>query len=288
MSGNSFAQELNFKVAINTPQLQIVDPTVFDDLRTNMENFLNNQKWTEDVFELEERIKGNIQLTIKEEISATSFRAEMQIQALRPIFGSAEETILLSHNDKDITFEYEQFQPLVYTENSYNNNLASILSFYAFYIIGLDYDSFSPFGGEIYFQTAVDIVSTIPPNVAAKNPGWRSLDSNRNRYWMTENMLNPRVRPMRRALYDYHRQSLDIMATDAASGRAIMVQALEEIDKVNKAYPSSMVIQMFSIAKGNEIVEIFKNGESPQKSKIKRIMNKIDAANASNYRKIGS
>ncbi len=282
------AQELNFKVSVNSLKAQLVDPTVFEDLKQNMENFLNNQKWTDDVFEIEERIKCNIQLTIKEETSATSFKADMQIQAVRPIFGSSEETLLLSHNDKDVSFSYEQYQPLEFSKNAYNDNLTSILSFYVYYILGLDYDSFSPYGGEVFFQLAQDIVNTIPPNAAAANPGWRSLDSNRNRYWMIENILSPRVRPYRKAMYDYHRQSLDLMHQDADAGRLIMMGALREVEKVNKAYPSSMIIKMFANAKANEVVEIFKKGTSVEKSTVRGIMTKIDAANASNYRKIGS
>ena len=289
MTGSElFAQELNCNVSVNSLKAQLVDPAVFEDLEKNIENFLNNQKWTNDVFEVEERIKCNVQITIEEETSATSFKANMQIQAVRPIYGSGEETILLSHNDKQVTFTYEQFQPLEFSQNAYNDNLTSILSFYVYYIIGLDYDSFSPFGGEPYFQKAQDILNTVPPNVAAANKGWRSLDGNRNRFWMIENIQSPRVRPYRKAMYDYHRQSLDIMHQDPTAARVIMAQALEDVQAVNKAYPSSMIIQMFSNAKSKEVIEIFKKGTSVEKSSVRRIMTKIDASNASNYRKIGS
>lgn len=284
----SVAQEMDFSVTINTPQLRLADPAVFEDLKQNLENYINNTKWTKDVFDNGERISGNIQMNITEETSPTSFKANMQIQVTRPIYGSNSQTVILSHNDKDISFDYEPFQPLQYTTNIFTDNLSSFISFYVYFALGLDYDSFSPFGGEPYFQEAQVILNTVPPNVAAASGGWRSTESQRNRYWMIESMLSPRMRPFRRAMYDYHRQSIDIMATDAETGRAIMIKAIEECGKVNRSYPSSMTMQMFVNAKGGEIIEIFKKGNRAQKATVKRIMGKLDAANASEYRRVGS
>ncbi|MEM9917036.1 MAG: DUF4835 family protein [Bacteroidota bacterium] len=282
------AQEINASVTINTPQLRLVDPAIFQDMRNAMENFINNQKWTGDAFEVEERINVNIQITITEEVSEVSFKANMQIQATRPVFNSKYETVILSHNDKDIGFEYQPTQPIEFIPNGFSSNLSSILGFYIYYILGLDYDSFAPFGGEQHLQTAQDIVNTIPQSVASKFKGWRSLDANRNRFWMIENILNPRVRPLRRALYDYHRQGLDIMHKDVVAGRAVIEQALTEIEKVNKAYPNSMIIQTFINAKSSEVIEIYKQGDRTQKSQVRRIMSRMDAANASRYRQIGT
>ncbi len=278
------AQELEFEVTINTPKLQTTDPKVFESLRESMLNFLNNQKWTKDVFDPKERIKCNIQMTIKEELSQNTFSADFAIQSVRPVYGSTYETPLLSHVDKDFTFQYEQFQPLEFTKNAYSDNLTAFLSFYIYIILGLDYDSFSLYGGETYFQTANDILTTIPPSAASAFPGWRSLDGNRNRYWIIENMLSPKFRNYRQAMYDYHRQSLDIMNTDTNTGRAIMLQALESVQQVNRSYPNSMVIQMFANAKSQEVIEIFKKGTSQEKSKVKSIMARLDASNASKYR----
>lgn len=278
------AQELDFTININTPKLQTTDPKVFESLKESMINFLNNQKWTGDVFDPKERIKCNIQLTIKEELGGNSFSADFAIQAVRPVFGSSYETPLLSHVDKEFSFIYEQFQPLDFTKNSFSSNLTSFLSFYVYIILGMDYDSYSLYGGEPYFQIANDILTTIPPSAAQAFPGWRSLDGNRNRYWIIENLLSPRARDYRQAMYDYHRQSLDIMHDNVVAGRAIMLTALETISKVNRAYPNSMILQMFTNAKSNEIIEIFKNGTREQKSKVRSIMAKVDAANASKYR----
>lgn len=282
------AQELTFSVKINTLKLQTVDPKVFATLEQAVAEFLNNQKWTEDVFETKERINCNLVLTIQEELSPTSFKADLAIQASRPVYGSTYETRMLNHLDKEVTFSYEQFQPLIYSKNVFNDNLSSILAFYVYIILGMDYDSFSLFGGDEHYQTAQEILNTVPQNVASSAAGWRSVEGNRNRYWIMENILSPRVRPLRQGLYEYHRQGLDMMANDVNTGRAILLQALEEVDKVNQSYPNAMIVQMFSNAKSDEIVEIFKRGTRQEQDRVVQIMTKVDATNASKYRNIRS
>ncbi len=284
MTGSTFSQDIEFQININTPKLQTTDPRVFESLANTIRDFVDNVNWSDDVFETEERIKCNIQLTIKEELSASTFSADMAIQAVRPVYGSSYETILLSHVDKDVTFQYEEFQPLIYSRNSYKDNLSSILAFYVNIILGMDYDTFSPFGGESFFQTANDILNIVPPAATQAYPGWRSLDGRRNRYWIIENILSPKFRSYRSAMYDYHRQGLDIMHEDVNTGRAVLVQSLEIISNANRTYPNSMLIQMFANAKSSEVIEIFKKGTRDEKTKVRSIMSKIDAPNASKYR----
>ena len=258
------AQELNFQVSVNTPQLATTDPKVFESLEGALNDFLNNQKWTNDVFEPEERINCNIQITIKEEVSTNSFKADMAIQAVRPVYGSNYETPVVTHIDKDVSFEYEPFQPIVYSRNVFNDNLSSIISFYIYVVLGMDYDTFGLFGGDEYFQIAQDILNAVPPATAARFPGWRALDGRRNRYWIVENMTAPGLRGVRRALYSYHRQGLDIMANDVATGRVILTQALEDIQQANRNYPNSMAVRLFMASKTNELLEIFKESPSDQ------------------------
>ena len=281
-----WAQELNASVRINIQKLQTVDPRVFETLEQSINEFLNNQKWTNDYFDLEERINCNFLLTIQEERSPTSFSAELSIQASRPIYNSSEETVLFNHIDRDVSFTYEQFQPIIFSRNSYNDNLSHVLSFYAYIILGMDYDSFALYGGTEHFQTAQDILNNVPSSAAAANPGWRSLDGNRNRFWIIENLLSPRVRPFRQAMYDYHRQALDVMADDQATGRQMIVEALEKIADVNQAYPNSMIIQMFNNTKSSEVIEIFKGGTLAEQDKVIQLMSRIDPANSANYRAI--
>lgn len=283
------AQELDFQVTINTPKLQTADPKVFETLETAIQEFMNNTKWTNDVFEQEERIKGSIVLNINDEQSATRFTAELAIQAVRPVFNSSEETVMFRYQDKDIWFDYEQYQPLIYSQNTYNDHLTSILAYYAYVVIGLDYDSFSPIGGQAYFERALEIVNNIPTGVAGTQPaGWRAQDSGKriNRYWLTENLLSPRVRPYRQAMYDYHRQGLDLMSKDAVAGRAIIAQAIDGINGVQRAYPNSMILQLFSDAKSDEITEIFAAASMAEKNKVIQVMTRVDGGRSAKYRSI--
>ncbi len=280
------AQEVNFTVRVNVQKLQTVDPKVFVTLEQTLNEFLNNTKWTNEVFENRERINCNLLLTIQEERSPTTFRADLAIQATRPVFNSDYETTLLNHIDRDVTFFYEQFQPLQFSRNVYNDNLSAVLSFYVYVILGLDFDSFALYGGEPYFRIAQEIVNNVPQGAAAANPGWRSIDGNRNRFWIVENLLSPRVRPFREAMYNYHRYALDIMADDVTAGRAVMVKAMEDIQDVFQAYPNAMILQMFVNAKAGEVIEIFKRGTNDEKEMVIRVMSRIDATNASTYRQI--
>jgi len=283
---NMQAQELNVSVTVATPKLQTADQRVFEQLETALQEFMNNQKWTDDTFEEEERIEVEMRINVTEERSATQFKADLQILSSRPIFGTTDNTPVLNHQDKDFLFEYEQFQPLEFSRNQYQNNLMAVISFYAYIIIGMDYDSFSPLGGEQYFQTAQEIMNTIPPNVASVYKGWRSVDSNRNRYWIIENIMSPRMRDYRQAMYDYHRQGLDMAHKDLSTGRAVMNTALQSVNAALKSYPRAMIIQMFANAKSEEIIDIFKGGTPNEKNDVIAVMQKVDASKASKYRTI--
>ena len=283
---NIQAQELNFNVRIVTQKLQTVDPKVFATLEQSIQDFMNNTQWTNEDFATEERIDCNLILTIQEEVSPISFKADLAIQSSRPIYSSEEQTAMLNHIDSDVEFVYEQFQPLQFSVNSFIDNLSSVLSFYAYIIIGMDFDSFSLYGGEPYFQIAQDILNATPQNGQFR--GWRSMDANQNRFWMIENILSPRVRPYREAMYNYHRHGLDVMANNPDQGRAIINQYLNNMQDVYQNYPNSMILQMFLNSKRNEVIEIFKRGNSKEKENAIKIMSRIDATNSSEYRKIRS
>jgi Domain of unknown function (DUF4835) len=276
------AQELIATVKVNVPKIQNVDAKVFRTLESQLNEFLNNTKWTDDVVEQEERIKINITLNISKELSATSFEAAMNIQASRPVYGTDYETPILNHADDRIEFTYEQFQPIQYTKNAPLDNLTAIFSYYANYILGLDYDTFSSLGGETYFQTAQDII-----RIAPQIDGWKPGTSNRNRYWMMENMLSPRMRGFREAQYLYHRMGLDVFSKNREDAQNRIIQALDEVNKASIGYPNAMITQMFVVAKSNEIIEMAKGFNKPLKIKTYDVMSKIDPANSSKYQQIG-
>ncbi len=283
---STFAQELNVTVRVNAQKAQS-DPQVFKSLENSIQEFMNSQKWTEDEFEQSERIEVNMQITINQELSSTSFDAELQIQAIRPVFNSDYQTPLITHLDKGVRFNFEAFQPIDFQENSYTDNLSHILGFYAYTILGLDYDSFSPFGGEKYLQKAQNLINTFPANQSAAFPGWTAQGARQSRYWLMESLLNPSVRPFREAMYTYHRQALDLMYDDVETGKAVMMQVIETVGQVNNKYLNAMIMKVFANTKGSEIIDIFKVAPRQQKTRIYAIMSKVDPANSSKYREIG-
>ncbi|MBL7828957.1 MAG: DUF4835 family protein [Saprospiraceae bacterium] len=283
--------ELNATVRVSTPQLQRNDRRVFDQMESSLREFLNNTKWSNDVFEQGERIKCNFILTISKELDNNVFEGELAVQSTRPVYGSGYETPMISYLDKDVVFVYEQNQPIEFLRDATDNqNLPAMLAFYVYVILGMDYDSFSPLGGEQYYKTAEQIVTNIQNSNTNGSPGWRPADGgkNRNRYWIIENLLNPRVKPMRAAMHNYYRNGLDVFASNPEQARTSILQALEEIDKVSVAYLNSMIVQMFAYAKKDELVEMWKVAPKQQKDRIIQIMTRIDPANSQRYREIGS
>jgi len=284
---SAIAQEIRATVNISTPKLQKADPQVFETLKRSMEEFFNNTAWTDDEFQEDERIEVQIQMTITEEESDTRFKADLIMQSSRPVYNSNVNTVVFTHPDRDVRFDYQQDQPLIFSQTAYNDNLTSILSFYAYLIIGMDYDTFSPFGGEPFFLLAQQIMNAVPTNESAQFRGWMARDGNRNRYWLMENLLNPRIRPLRQVMYDYHRLGLDLMYKDPETSRATMAASLQLLDNVMRNYPNAMMLQAFANAKRDEVIEIFKNGEKAEKGQVKNTMIRIDPANAATYQRIG-
>lgn len=277
------AQELNLDVTINTPQLKTADPKVFNTLENAIQEFYNNTVWTEEEYEPFERIEGALQINITDDISSSTFVCDMYLSVSRPVYKSNYYSQLINHVDKGITFSYAEFDPLYNNTASFSDNLSAILTFYAYIIIGLDSDSFSPYGGETYYQIAQNIVSAIPTNVTNTDKSWTALGGERNRYWLINNFLNPRMRNYRLANYEYHRQGLDVMYDDTDAGKANMLGALKSIGDVNKTFPNSMAMQVFSDTKRQELIEIFSGASSGERRKVYDIMTKIDPSKASEF-----
>jgi len=280
--------EFNATVRVNTPQLQNTDRKVFDQLEVALKEFINTTKWTQDPFEPEERIVCNFIITISEEVGNNAFKGELAVQSVRPVFGSDYKSPIMSHLDRDFSFTYDQNQPIEFLPNSADNqNLPAMIAFYLYIMLGLDYDSFSLYGGDPHFLTAQQLVTNIQNSPSAPS-GWKPGDGgkNRNRYWVIENLLNPRVKPYRAAMYTFYRKGLDIFTANIDQGKTQVLAALEEVDKVNVAYFNSMIVQMFANAKRDEIVEMWKTGPRAQRDRVVQIMSKIDPANGQRYREI--
>ncbi|MEL6277197.1 MAG: DUF4835 family protein, partial [Bacteroidota bacterium] len=246
--------EINFSVRFNLQQIQTTDPKILETLERDVRQFLQGRAWTEDRFEPEERINCTVIMTIKEGGSPNNYEADLAIQSSRPVYGSAEETAVFNYLDNKINFYYEQFQAIQLSENSFTGNLPSILGYYVYLVLGFDYDTFSPLGGQRYFEEAQDIINRLPADVSNDDPGWNPTGT-RNRFWLLENILSPRILPLRRALYTYHREGLDMMHQDINVGRANITLAIEDVQKSNQSYPNTVIVQAFIDAKREEIID---------------------------------
>ncbi len=278
-----FAQELNCSVQIVSHQLQnSADKKIFETLQQSIYEFMNNRKWTNDVFQQHERIECSIVITITAK-SSDAIDASIQVQARRPVYKSSYNSLLLNVLDKNFSFKYVEYQPLEFVENTFTSNLTSVLVYYANVIIGADYDSFSLEGGTPYFQKAQTVVSNAQ---SASEKGWKFNEDEKNRYWIVENLLNSTFKPLRECMYKYHKNGFDGMAEDLITGRAAVLSSLELLKKVYESKPGSYGLTLFFLAKADEIVNLFAPAEPVEKNKVITLLNEIDPANSIKYNKI--
>ncbi len=292
----SAQSEIDWTINVNTDQIVQTDKRIFGSLEKDIFTFLRGQVWTDDKFEEEERIEATLFLTISEvfeEANGTSkpipdqYKGTLALQSQRPVFGTSERTPVLNTQDKFINFTYRQGEGIIYSEQSYASDLGHILAFYSFMIVGLDYDTFSPLGGQPYFDKAQELYNRLPTEVSSTQ-GWRSGNKSRNRYYLMENVLSPRMLPLRRAYYNYHRLGLDMMITDVVSARSNITLAIEDAQKANQAYPSSVYVQAFVDAKREEIIEIYKGSTGVEQNTVISAMSRIDPSQSGSYRGIRS
>jgi hypothetical protein len=279
------AQELNCTVNINATQIQISDRGIFSDMKQAIEQFMNTRKWTADAYKQHEKINCNILITITKMPSIGNFNASVQIQSARPIYNSTYSSLVFNFADREWEFEYIESLPMEYNDNSFTSNLTSMLAFYAYMIIGVDYDTFSELGGTPYFQRAQQVV------IAAQNSnraGWQALGSNRNRYWISENFNNVQMVDLRKALYAYHRLALDNFEKEPDKGRELILNGLRDIKKIRDINPNAIIIISFFDAKGRELANIFSTGNLQVRRQAYDIITAIDPSNRSMYEKMVS
>ena len=242
----SLSQELNSKVLVNTDKLQSSEKLLFEEMQTNIEQFLNSQIWTNDKFNSQEKINCNFIINIINQPSSNQYEATVQIVSSRPIYNSSYETILLNHGDREWIFEYFPSQTIEFIENGFNDNLTSLLSFYAYLIIGIDYDSFQEKGGEENFKAAWKILNQ-SQNSGYK--GWDQFGSRKNRYWICENFLNPEFEKVRKAIYNYHIKGMDNFYSNPEESRSTILNEMNSLNSVNKKNFNSAILSIFIKAK---------------------------------------
>ena len=283
------AQELQGKVIVMAQQVATsVDKSVFTTLQNQLTNFINSRKWTGDVYQPQEKIRCNFILTINAASEDNIYDATLAIQAARPVYNAAYQTALINYQDADVQFKYVQYQQLNFNETRAQGtdaqaaNLTAIFAYYAYMILGFDYDSFSPKGGDAYFIKAQNIVSNAPE--AKGLSGWKPFDGQRNRYWLAENMLNPKYNDIHDIIYSYYRDGLDKMYDDDASARESILQSLSSLQDFNRRNPNTMIAQFLVQGKAQEYIGIFKNGDPQSRSEASQILSSIDIPNAGLYK----
>ncbi|MFT6335511.1 MAG: hypothetical protein ACI86M_000005 [Saprospiraceae bacterium] len=279
------AQEFELEVKVGAPGLSMTNENIVPALQKQLYEFYNSNTWTEDTYQDHERIRGNIQLTIKEELSPTSFRGQLVVQTSRPIYNSNTSTPIMKYVDKNLTFAYDGLQNIRISTDGYADNFSSILSFFAYFMLGMDYDSFSPMGGDPFFDQAFSLYNGLPASIQRGDGGWTQDDKRQqNRYFLIENVRSPKFRRMREAMYSYHRKGMDKMHSDFNEGRAVILEAITDVGRVNKEINNTILPQMFADTKRLEIVDIFITADADQKTKIRSIMLSIDPSQTIAYK----
>lgn len=280
---NISAQEFDCNIQVTAKQVQGTDKDVFDKMQTALMEFVNNRQWTNYEFKLQERIECNIVINIMERPSTDVFKGTFSIVASRPIYNTAYNSTLFNYIDRDFDFQYSEYQPLEFQENTHMSNLTSVVAYYLYFVLGLDFDSFSPMGGNPFFEKA-ELVMNAAQN--APEAGWKAFESQRNRYWLIENYLNNSYADLRSFLYNYHLKGLDEMSENKTGGRTAILESLKSLQTVHENKPGLFALSLMLDAKRDEIVNIFTEGNPTEKTNVIEIMKEIDPANTSTYSQI--
>ena len=278
----SQAQQLNCTVSVNVDQVGATNNQVFKTLQISLTDLLNKTDWTGVVCKENEKINCSFFITITG-YSSNQFTGTIQVQSSRPIYGSSYDSPVFNYNDKDVIFNYTEFQNLTFNPTGFDSNLVSLMAFYSYVIIGLDADTFSPLGGSKFLQQAQDV-----SNVALQGgyKGWSQADGNQNRYFLINDLLSNTFSPYRESLYGYHFEGLDLMHKDLKLAKENIKEAVATLAKIYSIRPNAFLTRVFFDAKSDEIVSVFSGGPSIKIDDLVDNLNKISPLNASKWSKI--
>ncbi|NME71652.1 type IX secretion system protein PorD [Flammeovirga aprica] len=281
----NYAQEINATVTVNGERVQTAEKQVITDLQNNMQQFMNDQKWTNDKFDDVEKIKVNILVTLgsNTDIAGQNFTADVQIQSIRPVYGASFETPTLNFLDTKWQFNYNNSDRMVYSQGIYNSEIVALMSYYAYIVLGIDYDTFSPKGGSQYFEKALEIANYSEQNGRA---GWSAFGDKRDRYYLARDFMDPQFEKFRAFLYTYHRQGLDIFEENPDEARTNILQGLNDLKIVKKNIPISVTMDVFFAAKGIEIANLFAKAPQELADQVGRILLELDPTRSSQYKKL--
>lgn len=283
------AQELQARVTVLSNRVATtVDKRIFSTLQTQLTNLLNNRKWTSDLYKPQEKIECSFILNIESIVETNVYKATLSIQAARPVYGSSYKASMVNFQDPDVTFKYQEFQPLEFNEarvqgtDAGTANLPAIFAYYAYMMIGLDYDSFALKGGESYFRKALNIVNNAPEGKGVQ--GWKMFDGLRNRFWLVENVTNNRNNLIHDVFYGYYRNGLDHLMDNEEQAHTALLAALIQLQTFAQENQNSMIQQFFLQSKFAELSGIFKKAKAEDKQKALELLTVLDAANAPKYK----
>ncbi len=280
---NGFSQELNCTVTLNADKIRGSNKSVFKTLQNSISEYLNTTKWTNRLVKSNEKIQCAISIFILEEPQTNEYKGNIQILVNRPVYNSTYQTSIFNFKDDNLAFNYKEFDPLRYNENSFDSNLTSILTFYAYTMLGIDADTFSPKGGEVFYKQAENVI-----NISQQSGylGWNKIDGNGSRYELNENLLSPVYVEFRSALYQYHRDGLDIMYTSSEAGKKAIANAILRLQKIYDARPNAFILRVFTDTKADEIVTIFSEGTTFDVTPLRDVLLKISPYNNSKWKNI--
>lgn len=289
MVNQAKSQELQARVTVLSNRVTTnIDRKIFTTLQNQLTNLLNNRKWTTDAYKQNEKIICSFILNIESVQEPNVYKASLNIQAARPVYHSTYQAAIINFQDADVLFKYVEFQPVEFNENRVQGtdaavaNLTAIFAYYAYIILGFDYDSFAPKAGEPYFKKAQNIVNNAPEGRGIS--GWRIFDGLRNRYWLNENLMGTRYNTIHDIIYGYYRKGLDNLYDNEAEGKGGVLNALIQLQTFGKENPNTMVQQFFMQGKYQELVGIFKKANNAEKTKALELLSELDVINASKYK----
>ena len=285
---NVSAQELRARVNVISNRVgNNVDKNTFQTLQTALNNFVNDRKWSSDRFNQQEKIDCSFLLNLESTGDANVYKASLTIQSGRPVFNSSYISPLINYQDNDVVFKYAEFQQLEFNDTRVSgtdplvSNLTAVFAYWINMVLGFDYDSFSPKGGNVYFQKAQNIVNNAPEGRTIT--GWKAFDGTRNRYWLTENLLNSRYNIIHDAVYNYYRNGMDKLYDQEAVARTQILNVLNLLNTFNTDNPNTMILQFFFQGKTQELIRIFSKATPQDKARALEFLQRLDVTSATEY-----
>ena len=284
----SQSQDLRARVSVISNRINnTADKKAFTTLQTALNDFVNNRKWSSDTYSANEKIDCSFLLNVQSTDEPNVYKASLTIQSGRPVFNTSYVSPVINYQDNDVTFKYVEFQQLEFNENRVSgtdplvSNLTAVLAYWINMVLGFDYDSFSPRGGNAYFVKAQNIVNNAPEgrNIA----GWKPFDGTRNRYWLAENLLNSKYTIFHDAIYNYYRMGMDKLYEQEATGRLNILNVLTMLNTFNTQNPNTMILQFFFQAKTQELIQIFSKANPADKAKALELLKRLDVSSATKY-----